>query len=123
MPQLEITNDELSTLAEYDVARPILHIDYADNQGLVLLNGSQIFHRKTEGNPKLNWKRDLTEDLATGRNVLVLASGNRNGPAHFVAWLTDADTGNVVRRFEGHVHHPKTTWGIWFWDSMIIRKD
>jgi hypothetical protein len=104
-----------------DVKQPVLHVRYADNEGLVLLNGNPVFHKRTEGNPDLKWKVDLTENLVSGRNVLVVTAANRNGPSHFWAYITDGDVGPVIASFRRDIGD--TVWGIFYFDSLIIRKD
>lgn len=117
-----IANNGRGDINLRDVAHPMLHVTYADNEGLILLNGSQIFHERTESNPDLRWKRDLTTDLVAGRNVLDLIAANRNGPAHFLATITDGDGGPEVMRFQGDVNYPDEPWGIFYWGSLVIWK-
>ncbi len=103
-----------------DLVHPMLTVTYADNEGLVLLNGSLVFHQRTEDNPDVRFKSDLTTQLVEGRNVLDFIGANRNGPAHFLAQITDGDGGPVAFTFRGDdMGEP---WGIFYWASLVIWK-
>lgn len=94
---------------------PTLNITRADNEIFATVNGLVVYDKKTENDPVLEDKVDLTPYLADGLNTLVIAGINWGGPAHYVGSVV---VGNITTPF--NFTAPQTANGVVFTQTFVI---
>ncbi len=96
-------------------------VSHADDELVTFVNGKKIGAAsiRTHGDPLLNIHVDLTDELVTGRNVILVVLANRAWSLHFVGKLQVND--EVVK--DWNVVTGGDEFGIQYHDSYIVRVD